>query len=132
MAKISNEAKTACLGLLMEKFEGKSNYLAIIPAYVDWFASKKAKSDEDLTLICKDSEEKLSKALDYWKSKHILKKSAILEVLSVSPLSYNDLLEISEKARELSKAKVNERKAELERIRQEAETELRSLESVED
>ena len=90
-------------------------------AYVDWFAEKKANSEDELRSVCNRTPEALKKSLEYWSAKHVFTKEDFIENLSYSGFDYKKLKEISEAAKELSKQKREAYIAELDRLRKEAE-----------
>ena len=92
-------------------------------AYLDWFAEKKAKSDDDLRRECNRSPEALKKTLEYWSQKHVFTKEDFIANFVYSGLGYKDLKDISEAARELSRQKKEAYIAELDRLKAEAEKE---------
>ena len=116
---INADTLRECKKDLKAKVSGKLN--GNCEAYVDWFAEKKANSEDELRSECNRSPEALKKSLEYWSAKHVFTKEEFIENMGYSRLGYRELKEISEAAKELSKQKKEAYIAELDRLKEEAE-----------
>ena len=117
--KISTDTLCECKKELTAKVSGRLK--GVCEAYVDWFAEKKANSDDELRSVCNRTPEALKKSLEYWSAKHVFTKKNFIENLSYSGFDYKELKEISEAAKELSKQQREAYIAELDRLKKEAE-----------
>lgn len=103
-----------------ETLKNRKSYQNISGLFIDWFADKKAKSENDLAEFGRHSEAELMKSIDYWKSKHIFTEEQFIENLRYSNLSATSLANIVKAANEIADAKteaeITKLKAQLEEL----------------
>lgn len=116
---INESTLNECKKELKDKLSGK--WSVISETYLDWFAEKKAKSDEDLTRECNRTADELKKTLEYWRHRYFFTKDEFIANMKYSKLGFRELKEISEAAQKLSEEKKDAFIADLQRQIEEAE-----------